>query len=138
MIKSCKHSGRLQSLFQLLYAENQMYAPMTIIAICTIWSARNIHKSFRLLSPGTTSFWALVVRIHIFDCVYDFNQSVKKCIVIILRASHHPQKSHMAIHDRIPIIKECNHKLLPLQNRGICFRRISLSAGRNLPRYGQR
>lgn len=138
MIKSCKYSGRLQSLFLLLYAENQMYAPTTIIAICTIWSARNIHKSFRLLSPGTTSFWTLVVRIHIFDCVYDFNQSVKKCSVIIPRASHHPQKSHIAIHDRIPIIKECNHKLLPLTEWRNLFSQDFLSAGRNLPRYGQR
>ena len=88
-----------------------------------IWSIKNTHKSYRLLWPST-NFLCLefsILKIWHVIWIYDFCQSIRKCNIIIHRASHHPLKSQMAIHDSIPIIKECNHKSFPLTEDRILF-----------------
>ena len=63
--------------------------------------------------------------------MYDLAQSVRKWDTIIQAASHHPLKSHIAIHESIPIIRECNHKSLPLTEYKTFFCKKNLIADKN-------
>ena len=87
--------------------------PSTSRTVTKIWDDYNNQDRMR---PDSVQ-----VQLLYDGNVYDFSQSIRKCNIIIHRASHHPLKSQMAIHDSIPIIKECNHKSFPLTEDRILF-----------------